>query len=91
MVTEAVLRVLGAVFTFLLELLPDVERPAWLDSAVTALADALAFVPQLGNWFPLPAIGHSILFISACTVAAFAIRITRIVASFFTGGGGSAA
>lgn len=92
MITEAILKFLGALGTFLLGLLPTVTLPAWLTSASSTLADAVAFIPlAASNWFPLQAIGHGITFILACSAIALGIRFARIAVSMFTGGGGSAA
>jgi hypothetical protein len=90
-ITEAILSVFGAVMGFVLGLFPEVARPAWLDSAITTLADGIGYIPLLDNWFPLEAIANSILFILLCLGVAFAIRAFRMGLSLVTGGGGSAA
>lgn len=91
MITEAIIGVLAGLLTFVIGLFPEVERPDWLDSVVTTIADGLQSASHYGQWIPLGAVGGSIAFVLACFAAAFAIRVVRMALSLFTGGGGSAA
>lgn len=91
MITEAVVNLLVGLFTFLLDLMPDVTLPAWIGTSTTALGTALGHITLLDNWIPVQAIGHVVVFILGCFTVAFGVRVGRMLISLFTGGGGSAA
>lgn len=91
MVTDAILRAIGAFLTWILSSFPTVELPDWVADVTTFVSDTVTNALALGNWIPWPIIGLAFAFTWLAFGVAFGIRIARIVASFFTAGGGSAA
>lgn len=91
MITEAVLKFLGGLFSFVGSLMPTLTLPTWLTSATSTIGQAFTYVGLFGNWFPMGAIGRSVTFILACSAIALTIRFVRMGLSVLTGGGGGAA
>lgn len=91
MILEAIVSAFVAVITFLIGLIPSWSAPGWLTTATTTLADAVGHIAMLNGWLPVSAIGQVVVFLMAAGALALGIRLTRIVLSLVTGGGGSAA
>lgn len=91
MVTDAILRVLGAFLTWIIGLMGTWELPDWLATVITFVAGIVTQAAALGNWIPWQYVGIALALIWTSFLIAFGIRVVRIVASFFTAGGGSAA
>jgi hypothetical protein len=90
-VTALILKFLGLLAGFAVGLLPTMQSPTWLPTITQYVSDGMVQVGQLGAWIPLEAIRNSAALILGCYVIALAIRVSRMVLSVFTGGGGSAA
>ena len=90
MVTDAIIGWFFNVVGFLLDLLPTVTVPDWL-SASGPMATVMTYAGSMGAWFPAQLVVTVLLGVLAAWGVAFAIKLARIVASFFTAGGGSAA
>jgi hypothetical protein len=90
-ITEALVRVWSAVTSWLLSLMPAWDAPVWITTATSWLADGLAEVDAFAWFLPVAAVRHAVLFLLVCMAVLWAVRGVRIVASFMTGGGGSAA
>lgn len=91
MIIEALVRLLVTVVTALLSALPTVPVPAWVGSVTSGIAGLVGYANGLGAWVPMNfvlVVAGSVL---ACMAIGFAIKLVRIVASFLTAGGGSAA
>lgn len=91
MITTAIIHLATSVLSWVLALLPSWSLPDWVDSASSTLTNVLSGVGALNYLFP---VGVLFLCVGVCFSAwlvAFGIRIGRIVASFLTAGGGSAA
>lgn len=91
MVTDLILSVLGNVVSFFIGLMPTIEAPDWLTSVIDFVAMVVTNALALGNWIPWPMVGLAFLFVWSSFLIALGIRVARIVASFLTAGGGSAA
>lgn len=91
MVIDWLLGIVESVLTTVLGWLPVVEAPAWLSTAGGWIATVGTYVEGTGVWIPWAVIAGVI----AAWVVAMATMVTikgvRIVASFLTLGGGSAA
>lgn len=72
-------------------LFPTFTLPDWWQTALDYWNDTLETAGQLGYWFPLPLIALVAAAIVAAVGISIAVKLIRIVASFFTLGGGSAA
>lgn len=90
MVTDAILDFLYNLIGTVLGALPTITVPAWMDAS-GPLATVMTFAGSMGAWFPVPLLVTVLLAVLTAWGIAFAIKITRIIASFLTMGGGSAA
>lgn len=89
MITNWIISALSSVLHFIMGALPVLSVPSWLDTS-GPMATIFANASSMGVWLPM---GLLTTVLGALLVAwgvGFAIKITRIVASFFTVGGGSA-
>lgn len=91
MVTDALLDLLRSIVSALLGTLPLVTVPSWLASGSAAASDIAAMGSGLGVWIPAGLIMTVTGALLAAWLAGFAVKGVRIVASFLTLGGGSAA
>lgn len=91
MVTKWLLELLAGFFGWVLSWIPPLTLPLWATDTAGYLADGMAYVVQLGNVLPIGAILNGLVFTLTVWGIALVARVARIVASFFTGGGGSAA
>lgn len=91
MVTDALLRLMESVVHGLLGALPEIPVPDWLVSISASAADIAAMGAGLGAWIPARLIVAVALTLLAAWLIGFGIKAVRIVASFLTLGGGSAA
>lgn len=91
MITEAIL---SAVFRFvgwLGGVFPQVEVPPWMADSQHWLEGVSPFIEGLHNWVAVDALANGVKWLLSLCALIIAIRLVRIVASFFTAGGGSAA
>lgn len=91
MVTEWLVGVFSAVLTALLDWLPDWDMPAWMTSTDGAMATVFTYAASMGAWFPMGLATTVAVAVLATYAVAFVVKVVRIVASFLTLGGGSAA
>lgn len=91
MVTEAIMDLLAGFVETLLGALPEFEVPDWLATASGMATEIAGYGAGLGVWVParlIVAVAGTLLVV---WLIGFGIKLTRIVASFLTFGGGSAA
>ncbi len=91
MVTEALLDVWFALMGGVVGLLPITAVPAWVLDSGDDLASVWGYADGLSAWIPWSFLAMVLAAIIAATLAGFGIKLTRIVLSLFTGGGGGAA
>lgn len=91
MITEWLLTVGQTILHALLSVLPTVTAPTWLTDTTGAAATVFSAAGSMGVWFPAPLLLTVLAGLLTLWVAGFAIKLVRMVASFFTAGGGSAA
>lgn len=91
MIVEALVDVFFALVRGVVALLPDGDAPAWLDNGADSLGQLVGYASGLGAWIPFQTAGVVLAAVLSCVVVGFVIKLVRIVASFFTAGGGSAA
>jgi hypothetical protein len=85
------LTALSHVFVWFVGVLPQVASPTWLGQLTTWVTSAVAMLVQMGFWLPVPQIATATAFVLACAGVSLGVKIARIVLSFLTAGGGSAA
>lgn len=91
MITDALIRFGGWIVHSLLGLIPEWTAPEWVTSAGSAIASVLSWVDSLSVWFPMRLLGVVAAAVTGAWLVSFGVKIVRIVASFLTAGGGSAA
>jgi len=91
MIFDAIIGVLAGFLTFIGDLIPDVTIPDWFSTFPEFIEPAWDVINGLDNWLPVQAIGIAVAWMIGLQVVIIGIRVTRVVVSLFTGGGGSAA
>lgn len=90
MVTDLLLGWLGALWSWLMGLFPVITPPDWLTGINAALTTVTSHIGGMGRWLPFGLLGGVLATFFAILAAGFVVKVVRIVASFFTAGGGSA-
>lgn len=90
MVTNLILGWLSALWGWVVTHLPAPSPPDWLAGTHDALDTVMAHIGGLGRWLPFGLLGVVLGTFFLILGAGFVIKVARIVASFFTAGGGSA-
>ena len=91
MITELVVEVLTSVAAFVGSLFPTWQTPAWVTSMSGWLDGLAPYTSGLSPWIPWDHFSTVLGLLVAALGAALVIKLVRIVASFATFGGGSAA
>lgn len=91
MIVDAFLGWISSALAFVVENLPAPQVPEWLSGFSMEAASATASVGYMGNWVPVPLLAAIGTVVAAAWAAGLIMKIGRIVLSFFTAGGGSAA
>lgn len=95
MITDAVLALLFLPLRLVLDAVPVVSWPDWFQTSGTGSVVAMTatwggYVGVLNGWFPVPQFFSALDVVATCVLASIGIKVTRILVSLFTGGGGSA-
>lgn len=94
MIVEFFIWLLGSVVHLvadLIGLIPVPDPDPILDGINDSVATVFTSAGELAFWVPFSATGSALMVVAAVAAAAGAIKLIRIVASFLTLGGGSAA
>lgn len=91
MITERIIGALAGLFSWLVAHLPAPSVPTWLSDIPGYVSTVTAFAGSLSAWIPVGLMATVLAAWGASYVVALIIRVTRMVASFGTGGGGSVA
>ena len=91
MVTDAILNLFSTIIGSLLGALPTITVPGWLSSASGFASTIAGYGSGLGVWIPAGLIMTVAGALLLAWLAGFGVKLARIVASFLTLGGGSAA
>jgi hypothetical protein len=91
-ITDTLIGVVEAFVTTVLGWMPAWTLPAYLGSGPGTLSASisgfLGGVGEVDAWIPASALGGAASVVATALVAMVAIKLVRIVASFFTAGGG---
>lgn len=90
MIFDAIIAVFVGLLKAIAALIPKADVPAWFTSASGTLSDWLGYASSVGVWVPIPLMLTVMSAILVSIVTGFVIRLVRVIASFFTAGGGSA-
>lgn len=91
MIIEGLVSVVVGIIGGIIGLLPDLTPPSWLTNQTGAVGTVMGWFTGLGAWVPLGLVMSVAGSVLACMVIGLVIKLVRIVASFLTAGGGSAA
>jgi len=91
MITDLFLKLLDSIITGVLGILPSFGVPSFITSAGGYVSTVTSYAAQLGNWVPWPIAITGVLCVFAAIAVAWGIKVVRMIASFLTLGGGSAA
>lgn len=92
MITEALVSVVVAVAGFVVGLFPVLTPPAWLTTTLPSwIETAGGQIVAVDALFPFSHAVTVLTFVALSCGVALAVKLVRIVASFLTAGGGSAA
>ena len=91
MITDQVLDILASMAIWFLDKLPTWGLPTWYDDAIEGWGSIVAGIADLAHWVPLDAVTQVAIAVGLVTAFAFGVRVLRIILSFVSGGGGSAA
>lgn len=91
MITGAIVSWFGAFIGWLGSLLSLPTPPAFLGDLAGYVATAAGYVASTSVWMPWSVMVAVLAAWAVCLAAGFAVKLVRIVASFLTAGGGSAA
>jgi hypothetical protein len=91
MIIDALLNALTNAATFVFGLFPAWSLPSWWSNAMTGWGTIITGISDLSHWVPLAAVGQVAIAVFLVSAFAFAVRVLRIILSFISGGGGSAA
>lgn len=90
MITDAILDFLTGVLHSILGSLPTLAVPSWLDTS-GPIGTVFTYAGLMGAWFPTSLATTVLLALLGAWGVGFGVKTVRILASFFTAGGGSAA
>jgi hypothetical protein len=92
MILEWLFTLVASLVRFVLGLFPPMPDVSSLSGSISsAVATLSTYASQVGNFVPWAYVKTCMGIVLAALLTAVVIRIVRIVASFFTAGGGSAA
>jgi hypothetical protein len=93
-ITEFFIWVMAGLFRLVLGLFPtgNAGQSAQVaDGVQSGIGTVFGYAASFGNWVPWSAIGPALLVVIGVLGAAAVVKLVRIVASFLSFGGGSAA
>ena len=90
-IVQWILAAVAFVVNGIFSAIPDIPVPGWFTGSIAAIQALFAAATTMGVWVPVPlAISVAALLFTALMGGAV-IKLFRIIASFLTAGGGSAA
>lgn len=91
MIVEWLLTIAANVFEWMFSGLQPYEPPDWVTGVAGAAGQVFSMAGSMGVWFPAPLVLTILGALLAVWLVSFSIKVIRMAASLFTGGGGSAA
>lgn len=90
MITDAILGIMGALLGVVLGILPDAPSgDGNVGSIIQGLGTVLGYGASMGAWMPWSVVVPTLAILTAVLIASGSILLVRLVASFFSGGGGA--
>ena len=91
MIVEWFLGVVKAIAEGVFSVMPVIPVPGWFTGAGTAIAGLFSAALSMGVWIPIPLALNVMAVLFMAMMGGALIKLARIIASFLTAGGGSAA
>ena len=91
MIVQWFMTALQAVFDKIFSVMPVMDPPAWFTGAGAAIGSLFGAAASMGVWIPIPLALNVMAVLFTAMFGGAIIKLARIVASFLTAGGGSAA
>lgn len=92
MLIELIWGVLASILSFIIGLFPDLPSAEWLRTGVASGVSTIsAGAGTLSAWVPFGTAATCLTFLIGTLGVVVLVKVVRIIASFFTAGGGSAA
>jgi len=89
MILDFVIDKFTNLIVFFLGLLPNFAIPATFDTALTWFGTTVGNLAYFNNYLPIQFLAQCVLTVSTASLFYVSVKIFRIVASYFTGGGGN--
>jgi hypothetical protein len=94
-ITQALISLLVTPIAWMIGLLPTFSLPDFLGTGGGSIASGMTgffgYIGSFTNWLPGYALAPAFAWVATCVAVAIGVKLVRIVASFLTFGGGSAA
>lgn len=91
MIIEWLLGALSFVVEHIFSVMPNIPVPGWFTGSLQALHGLFAAAMTMGVWIPIPLALSVMALLFTAMFGGAVIKLVRIIASFLTAGGGSAA
>ncbi len=91
MITKLLLTLLASVVSGVVSAFPSIPVPGWAQGLAGQIQSVANQAQGLGYWLPVNLAFTVVAVVIAARLVGYSIKLVRIVASFFTAGGGSAA
>ena len=91
MIISWIITELTSFVTWVINGIPAPSVPSWMSALDGQIASVVDFINSLGAWVPSTMLVTVITAFVAVFILTIGIRLTRLIASFLTGGGGSVA
>lgn len=91
MIVLWVLQRLADFFVWVVQHMPQIPFPTWLDTLAGFVTQSVSTFVQMGTWLPVGQIATAVGLVLASIGVSLGVKVARIVLSFLTAGGGSAA
>lgn len=93
MITDWLIGFMGKAVTKFFAVITDAlpSPPAWLSQGTGFIQTVVSYAGMFDSWVPMSIAAPIVIFVPLALVAGLVIKVARIVASFLTLGGGSAA
>lgn len=91
MIVQWALQAVGALVHAIFTVMPNLPVPAWFTGSEAAITTLFTDATSMGVWIPIPLALNVAAVLFTALMGGALIKLARIIASFLTAGGGSAA
>jgi hypothetical protein len=91
MIIDSIVNIIVSFLSWIIDGLPSTDQPSWFTDALGVAESVFGFANSMSVWFPVNLVLLVVSSLIAVNLVSFGIKIVRIIASYLTLGGGSAA